>query len=147
VRFSVTPIVAHIEAAYSSLLPSTAFIKFNLDSLLRGDTTTRFSAYSTGLQGGFMSINDVRRLEDLRPVDGGDIVRVPLANVDLNAANLVEMDKRVSMAQKLVYSGFDPAEVLKSLGLPVIAHSGVPSAQLQPIAMINAEDPSQAYQV
>jgi hypothetical protein len=67
--------------------------------------------------------------------------------VDLNAANLVEMDKRVSMAQKLVYSGFDPAEVLKSLGLPVIAHSGVPSAQLQPIAMINAEDPSQAYQV
>jgi len=147
VRFSVTPIVAHLEAAYSSLLPSTAFIKFNLDSLLRGDTTTRFSAYSTGLQGGFMSINDVRRLEDLRPVDGGDIVRVPLANVDLNAANLVEMDKRVSMAQKLVYSGFDPAEVLKSLGLPVIAHSGVPSAQLQPIAMINAEDPSQAYQV
>lgn len=147
VRFSLTPIVAHLEAAYSTLLPSTAFVRFNLDSLLRGDTTTRFGAYSQGLQGGFMSINDVRRLEDLRPVDGGDVVRVPLANVDLNAANLVEMDKKVGMAQKLILSGFDPASVLASLGLPAMTHTGVPSSQLQPIAIINPTDPSAAYNV
>jgi HK97 family phage portal protein len=147
VRFSVTPIVSRLEAAYSSLLPSTAFMKFNLDSLLRGDTTTRFSAYSQALTAGFFSVNDVRKLEDLPQVDGGDQVRVPLANVNISAADLTEMDKKVSMAQRLIFSGFDPASVLAQLGLPAMDHSGLPSAQLQPIAVINPEDPSQAYQV
>lgn len=145
VRFSVVPIVAKLEAAYSRLLPSTAFVKFNLDSLLRGDTQTRYSAYSTGLQSGFMSINDIRRLEDMRPVDGGDVVRVPLANVDISAAGLVEMDKRVGMARSLIQVGFDPASAMQALGLPAIDHTGVPSTQLQPIALLNPTDPSAAY--
>lgn len=147
VRFSLTPIVARLESAYSTLLPSTAFVRFNMDSLLRGDTSTRFAAYSTGLQSGFFSINDVRKLEDLSPIDGGDSVRVPLANVDLSAANLTEMDKKVNMAQKLMFAGFEPASVLAALGLPPMTHTGVPSAQLQPIAIINPTDPTQAYQV
>lgn len=147
VRFSLTPIVARLEAAYSSLLPSTAFVRFNMDSLLRGDTTTRFAAYSTGLQSGFFSINDVLRLEDMAPVEGGDVHRVPLANVDLSAANLTETDKKVGMAQKLIFAGFDPASVLEALGLPPMTHTGVPSAQLQPIAIINPTDPTQAYPV
>lgn len=147
VRFSVVPIVARIEAAYSRLLASGQFIRMNLDSLLRGDTQTRYSAYSTGLQAGFMSINDVRRLEDMRPVDGGDTVRVPLANVNLAAADLVETDKKVLMAQRLVISGFDPASVLAALDLPEITHTGVPSTQLQPIAIINPTDPTSVYEV
>ncbi len=147
VRFSVVPIVARIEAAYSRLLASGQFIRMNLDSLLRGDTQTRYSAYSTGLQAGFMSINDVRRLEDMRPVDGGDTVRVSLANVNLAAADLVETDKKVLMAQRLVISGFDPAAVLAALDLPEITHTGVPSTQLQPIAIINPTDPTSVYEV
>lgn len=147
VRFSVTPIVARLEAAYSSLLPAGQFIKFNLDSLLRGDTQTRFAAYSTGLQSGFMSVNDVRRLEDMEPVDGGDMVRVPLANVNLNAADLVETEKLVVMAQRLVFAGFDPAAVLAALGLPAIDHTGVPSTQLQAVAMIDPVNPGSVYGV
>lgn len=147
VRFSVTPIVARLEAAYSSLLPAGQFIKFNLDSLLRGDTQTRFAAYSTGLQSGFMSVNDVRRLEDMEPVDGGDMVRVPLANVNLNAADLVETEKLVVMAQRLVFAGFDPAAVLAALGLPAIDHTGVPSTQLQAVATIDPVNPGSVYGV
>jgi hypothetical protein len=99
------------------------------------------------LQSGFLSINDVRRLEDLRPAEGGDVYRVPLANVDLPAANLVELDKRAMIAQRLVLSGYNPAEVLAAVGLPAIEHTGVPSVQLQNISQLDPEAPKDAYEV
>jgi hypothetical protein len=101
--------------------------------------------YSIGAQAGFLSTNDIRRLEDLRPVTGGDVYRVPLANVDLAAASLVETDKKVTMAQKLINSGFNPADVLASLALPPMQHSGVPTVQLQSVAQIDPNNPESVY--
>ncbi len=94
-----------------------------------------------------MSINDVRRIEDMTPVVGGDEYRVPLANVNLSASNLPEQEGKVSMAQKMIAVGFDPAEVLKALGLPAIAHTGVPSTQLQAVNTIDPVDPASVYGV
>jgi HK97 family phage portal protein len=152
VTHTLRPIVQKLESAFTPLMAnepggSTAFIKFTLDGLLRGDANSRFSAYSVGLQAGYLTINDIRRLEDLPPVDGGEIIRVPLANVNIDAAELVATDKRVNMAQKLVNSGFDPAEVMAAMGLPEIAHTGLPTVQLQGIAQVNPEDPTAAYEV
>jgi HK97 family phage portal protein len=147
VTHTLRPYVAKIEDAYSALLPQGAFIKINVDGLLRGDFATRMNGYSIGSQAGFLSVNDIRRFEDLRPVDGGDVYRVPLANVDLGAASLVETDKRVTMAQKLILSGFEPAGVLSALGLPKITHTGLPSTQLQAIAQIDPLDPTSVYEV
>jgi HK97 family phage portal protein len=152
VTHTLRPIVQKLESAFTPLMTnepggSTAFIKFTLDGLLRGDANSRFSAYSVGLQAGYLTINDIRRLEDLPPVQGGEIIRVPLANVNIDAAELVATDKRVNMAQKLVNSGFDPAEVMSAMGLPEIAHTGLPTVQLQGIAQVNPEDPAAAYEV
>jgi HK97 family phage portal protein len=152
VTHTLRPIVQKLESAFTPLMAnepggSTAFIKFTLDGLLRGDAATRFSAYSTGLQAGYLTINDIRRLEDLAPVDGGDIIRVPLANVNIDAAELVATDKRVNMAQKLVNSGYDPADVLSVMGLPPILHTGLPTVQLQGVAQINPTDPEAVYEV
>jgi hypothetical protein len=96
-----------------------------------------------------LTINDVRRLEDMQPVldPSADTVRVPLANVNINAADLNAMDKRVAMAQKLIFAGFDPSEVLTSMGLPAMSHTGLPSVQLQGIAQVDPEDPTSAYEV
>jgi len=154
VTHCLRPIVQKLETAFTPLLSrvpggETAFLKFNLDGLLRADMNTRMSAYSTGLNSGFLTINDVRRLEDLRPINdaSADTVRVPLANVNIEAADLTASDKRVGMAQKLVLAGFDPAEVLSAMGLPAMTHTGLPSSQLQPIAQIDPEDPTSAYEV
>jgi HK97 family phage portal protein len=152
VTHTLRPIVQKLESAFTPLMMnepggSTAFIKFTLDGLLRGDANSRFSAYSVGLQAGYLTINDIRRLEDLPPVDGGEIIRVPLANVNIDAAELVATDKRVNMAQKLVNSGYDPAEVLAVLGLPAIDHTGLPSVQLQGVAQLNPDDPEAVYGV
>jgi HK97 family phage portal protein len=152
VTHTLRPIVQKLESAFTGLMVNepggtTAFIKFTLDGLLRGDANSRFSAYSVGLQAGYLTINDIRRLEDLPPVDGGEIIRVPLANVNIDAAELVATDKRVNMAQKLVNSGYDPADVLSVMGLPPIMHTGLPTVQLQGIAQVNPEDPQAAYEV
>ncbi len=147
VTHTLRPYVAKIEDAYSALLPDGAFIRFNVDGLLRGDFATRMNGYSIGSQAGFLSVNDIRRFEDLRPVSGGDVYRVPLANVDLGAASLVETDKRVTMAQKLIFSGFDPANVLAALDLPAIDHTGLPSTQLQQVAQIDPANPESVYEV
>jgi hypothetical protein len=119
----------------------TAFIKFNLDGLLRADINSRMSAFSTGLQAGFLTINDVRRLEDLTPImdASADTVRVPLANVNVEAADLSAQTERVDMAQQLIQVGFDPADVLEKLGLPAMMHTGMPSVQLQNAGQ--SEDP------
>lgn len=154
VTHSLRPIVQKLETAFSPLLAryaggGEAFIKFNLDGLLRADINSRMTAFSVGLQSGFLTINDVRRLEDLRPIDdaSADTVRVPLANVNITAANLNETSELVDMAQRLIQVGFDPADVLAKLGLPEMAHTGLPSVQLQPTSQIDPEDPNSEYQV
>ena len=46
-------------------------------------------AYSTALAAGWMSVNDVRAFEDLRPVDEGGQYRVPLQNIPLTDAPVI----------------------------------------------------------
>lgn len=147
VTHTLRPYIEKLEWSYSRLLPTEAFIKFNVDGLLRGDFNSRINAYSVGLQAGFMSVNDVRRLEDLSPAEGGDQYRVPLANISLTDTELVAEQQKVTMASKLIQLGFDPAATLAAFGLASIDHTGLPSVQLQQIATINPENPDQAYEV
>lgn len=62
------------------------FCEFLLDGLLRGDTNTRYTAYKTGIAGGFLSPNEARSFENLNPIDGGDRFFIP-------ANNLVPLDR------------------------------------------------------
>jgi hypothetical protein len=143
VMHTLRPYVTKIEDGYSRILDGRgAFLKFNLDGLMRGDFGSRVAGYSSGLQAGWLSINDVRRFEDLRPADGGDTYRVPLANVDLGAAGLTELDRKTSMAQRLINSGFEPASVLKALDIDPIMHTGVAPTMLQPVV-----EPAPSYDV
>lgn len=59
------------------------FIEFNLSGLMRGDQKSRYESYAIGRQWGWLSVNDIRRLENLPPVAGGDIYLQPLNMVDV----------------------------------------------------------------
>jgi len=48
------------------------FVEFNVDGLLRGDINTRYTSYATGRQWGWLSANDIRSLENMNPIEGGD---------------------------------------------------------------------------
>jgi hypothetical protein len=121
------------------LLPNPAYLKFNVNGLMRGDFQTRIQSYSVGSQAGFLSVNDIRRMEDMRSVVGGDAYRVPLANVNLTAADLPEREGKVAMATKLINAGFDPAATLAALGLPDILHDGGVPTTIQPMTTTPGE--------
>ena len=65
----------------------------------------------------------------------------------LDAANVAELDKKTMIAQRLIQSGFDPADVMRQLGLPDIAHTGLPTVMLQPVSQIDPTDPLSVYGV
>jgi HK97 family phage portal protein len=147
VSMTLRPLAEKVEAAFSRLLPGDAFIKFQFNDLLRADLEARVRSYSVGAQAGFYSTNDIRRLEDMPPVDQGDQYRVPLANIALADTETITNEKKVYMVAQLIQSGFSPSEVLAALGLPEIAHTGLPSVQLQGVAQVNPDDPEAVYEV
>lgn len=61
-------------------------IEFNVEGLLRGDSQGRATFYQTMTQLGAMTINEVRALENLAPVAGGDVPRMQMQNVPITAA-------------------------------------------------------------
>ncbi|RZJ01824.1 MAG: phage portal protein [Brevundimonas sp.] len=61
-------------------------IEFNLEGLLRADSAARASFYQSGLQNGWATINEVRALENLPPVEGGWIPRMQSQNVPITQA-------------------------------------------------------------
>lgn len=74
VQFTLAPWLTRIEQAISYFLfpVRSQFVKFNLDSLLRGRTKDRYDAYSMGIAAKFITPNEVRALEGMDPLPGGD---------------------------------------------------------------------------
>ena len=54
------------------------FAEFDVAGLLRGDLKSRFEAYAMGRQWGWLTVNEIRRKENLDPVEGGDVLLTPL---------------------------------------------------------------------
>jgi hypothetical protein len=50
----------------------SVYFKFQTGAMLRGTAKERYEVYQIGRQIGVLSANDVRELEDLNPVEGGD---------------------------------------------------------------------------
>lgn len=67
------------------------YTRFVPEGLLRGDIQTRYTAYSVGRQWGWLSVNDIRKKEDMStlPPEIGDVYLAPVNMVD--AKNLSKM--------------------------------------------------------
>jgi len=67
-RTSIAPITTRIESTFTDYLPRGQEAKFNYDSLLRADTYTRYQAHKLALDAGFLTVDEIRELEDLPPL-------------------------------------------------------------------------------
>lgn len=54
------------------------FVEFLVDARQRVDYKSRHEGYQLGIQNGFYTVNEVRRWENLPPMEGGDVLRFPL---------------------------------------------------------------------
>jgi HK97 family phage portal protein len=130
-QHTIQPYVEMLEDHFQMLLENPAtFVKFNMSSIVRADLSSRYSAYNVALLAGFMSVNDVRRLEDQGPVEDGDQYRVPLQNIPLTDAGLISMQQKARVAQSLTISGYTAESVAELLDLDVESF-GLPSVQVQ----------------
>lgn len=83
VQRCLAPMAKRIEQAMNAALLTpearrSLFIEHDMAGLLRGDIGARYAAYRTGRDGGWLSPNEIRRLENLPEIDGGDEYLSPL---------------------------------------------------------------------
>ncbi len=81
VTFTMLPWVTCWEQAIMRDLLGGApgsYVKFVMQMLMRGDTPSRYASYTQGRMWGWLSVNDVRTLEDMDPINGGDVYLTPL---------------------------------------------------------------------
>ena len=83
VRTTLRPYLVNIESELNRKLFRESergiyYVKMSVEGLLRGDSQARANYYREMLQTGVFSINEVRRFEDLNPIENGDKHLVPL---------------------------------------------------------------------
>lgn len=62
------------------------YVEFSMEGLLRGAPKERAEFYRSMTQIAAMTVNEVRKLENLPPVDGGDLPRLQSQNIPLGLA-------------------------------------------------------------
>lgn len=72
------------------------YFEFKVDALLRGDAETRASAYAQGRQWGWLSVNDIRRLENMDPIENGDIYLQPLNMSEAGTDDIENKNKELA---------------------------------------------------
>lgn len=71
------------------------YFKHIVSGLLRGDSKARFEGYAQLWDRAVLSTNDIRALEDMNPIPGGDVHFVPLNFVPLDQAGQADAGQAV----------------------------------------------------
>lgn len=104
-RYVLRALIGRIEQAIRRSLLSAAerlkyFAEYSLEGFLRGDSAARSAFYTTALANGWMSRNEVRRLENLPPIEGGDILTVQSNMISLEMLGKAPQETTVRDALK-----------------------------------------------
>jgi len=115
VMYTMLPIYKRAEEAMNAQLLTRQqrqagyYLEFKMDGLLRGDIQSRYAAYAIARQWGIMSINDIRKLENMNPIDGGDSYLQPLNMISVEKADEYYQtevtDKQVKEIKSLLERG------------------------------------------
>lgn len=81
--YTLQPIVTSMEQSmnqtfFTEPFETPYYCKHNMGAMLRSDLRSRYAAYQTGRMGGWLSVNEIRELEEMDPIEGGDVYLQPL---------------------------------------------------------------------
>lgn len=75
---NLNPVLRRREALFSRrLLPQPRFAKFNRGALLEMDLTSRYAAHATAISSGFLTVDEVRELENRPPLEDATTPAAP----------------------------------------------------------------------
>ena len=88
-EFSLRPVCKRIEVQLERKLFTEKeigqySIKFDLRGLMRGDSRTRAEYYTSGINAGWMTPNEARRMEEMKSLPGLDSPRMPMNFVQID---------------------------------------------------------------
>lgn len=128
VVISIKPEAQRDEQRFTSeMCTGVQVAEFKLEGLLRGDSTARSAFYASGIQHGWLVPNDVRRLENLDPVEWGDVPYLPFNKaadgngdgLDSEAAaarTLAEIIQKIYLGVGPVVSSDEARQILNKAG-------------------------------
>ena len=95
IQYTLTPLLKRFEQEFNSKVfkvneRNRFYVEFNVNGLLRGDAKTRADLYTKAIQWGWMSINEVRRKENLNAIPDGDEHLVPMNMTNLDTDTTTE---------------------------------------------------------
>jgi HK97 family phage portal protein len=96
--YCLMPILELIEQEYDRKLfadDMTLFVKHELKGLLRGDALKRAQALKVQMDAGIITVNEWREMENMNPVEGGDVRYAPLnmARIDSNGEDILPPER------------------------------------------------------
>jgi HK97 family phage portal protein len=77
--FSLLPWIRRIESVLDSEFARGTSLKIKSDALLRADTASRYAAYESALRAGWITVDEVRELEDRAPLGASTVPTAPVA--------------------------------------------------------------------
>ena len=101
-------VLEHLENSLEKLfdLPYNESIEFDTEFILQADFKSRMDGYKVGVTGGFFTPNEIRALEQLKPLDGGDELYMQTQNTPI-AKNTARLDAEIERLQQEVKCGED----------------------------------------
>ena len=100
-------------------------LKFYIGDLVKIDTAAKTASFTAGRTGGWLSVNDVRELDDLPPIEGGDTYLVPLNMVPATSSAIDIESEDEPATGPVTDAPVNPDEIpaleVKSVLFPVFA--------------------------
>lgn len=142
---TLRPWTVRIEKAINRALltrqeQDTYFAEFLLDGLLRGDSATRYQAYSIGF-GKWLSANEIRERENMNPMEGGDELAMAAGDGGAPEEQPLTLGDRAEAVGALVRAGYKQADAARVVGLPPMEDWCAPPVTVQSPAAL--EEPAQ----
>lgn len=102
-QFTLRPWLTRIEQHINSCLLTPVeqtryYAEFNIEGLLRGDSTARKEFYASALQNGWMNRNQVAAMENQPSLEGGDIYTVQSNLIPIDQLGKTEVTNEINPA-------------------------------------------------